>query len=191
MTVEAGTRDARVSGETAIRGGVRSAQPHDSGHKHVAGAAAYADDLPEPQGLLHLCLGLSSVAHARLGGVDLAAVRAAPGVVLVLTAADIPGANDISPTHRHDEPILAEDVVQYAGQPIFLVAAETRDQARRAARLAVIDYQPLPAVLSFEEAMARGEMVTEPMTLARGAAAAALAKRSEEHTSELQSLMRI
>lgn len=164
-----------MSGETAIRGGVRSAQPHDSGHKHVAGAAAYADDLPEPQGLLHLCLGLSTVAHARLRRVDLDAVRAAPGVALVLTAADIPGANDISPTHRHDEPVLAEEVVQYAGQPIFLVAAETRDQARRAARLAAIDYQPLPAVLSFEEAMARGETVTEPMTLARGDAAAALA----------------
>ncbi|HEY9539340.1 MAG TPA: hypothetical protein VIS03_17230, partial [Kiloniellaceae bacterium] len=154
-----------MTGQTAIRGGVHSAQPHDSGHKHVAGAAAYADDLPEPQGLLHLCLGLSSVAHARLRRVDLDAVRAAPGVALVLTAADIPGVNDISPTHRHDEPILAEDIVEYAGQPIFVVAAETRDQARCAARLAAIDYEPLPAVLSFEDAMACGALVTEPMTL--------------------------
>src|SRR3546814_8768252 len=159
MTVEAGTRSVGVSGETAIRGGVRSAQPHDSGHKHVAGAAAYADDLPGPQGLLHLCLGLSSVAHARLRRVDLDAVRAAPGVALVLTAADIPGVNDISPTHRHDEPILAEDIVEYAGQPIFVVAAETRDQARCAARLAAIDYEPLPAVLSFEDAMACGAQI--------------------------------
>src|SRR3546814_6625211 len=66
-----GTTGLGVTGQTAIRGGVHSAQPHDSGHKHVAGAAAYADDLPEPQGLLHLCLGLSSVAHARLRRVDL------------------------------------------------------------------------------------------------------------------------
>jgi xanthine dehydrogenase large subunit len=165
-----------VNGETAIRGGVHSAQRHDSGHKHVAGAAAYADDLPEPQGLLHLCLGLSSVAHARLKRVDLAAVRAASGVVAVLTASDIPGVNDISPTHRHDEPILAEDLVEYAGQPIFVVAAETRDQARRAARLAVIDYEELPAVLSFEDARRSSRLVTEPMTLQRGDAAAALAK---------------
>jgi xanthine dehydrogenase large subunit len=163
-----------VNGETAIRGGVHSAQRHDSGHKHVAGTAAYADDLPEPQGLLHLCLGLSSVAHARLKRVDLAAVRAAPGVVAVLTAADIPGVNDISPTHRHDEPILAEADVEYAGQPIFVAAAETRDQARRAARLAVIDYEELPAVLSFDDARAAGTLVTEPMTLARGDAASAL-----------------
>ncbi|MGE5767059.1 MAG: xanthine dehydrogenase molybdopterin binding subunit [Bacteroidota bacterium] len=165
-----------MSGQTAIRGGVHSPQRHDSGHKHVAGAADYADDLPEPRGLLHLCLGLSTVAHARLRRVDLAAVRAAPGVVAVLTAADIPGLNDISPTHRHDEPILAEDVVEYAGQPVFVVAAETRDQARRAARLAVLDTEPLPAVLSFDAARAAGALVTEPMTLQRGDAAAALAK---------------
>src|SRR3546814_11991103 len=82
------------------------------------------------------------------------AVRAAPGVALVLTAADIPGVNDISPTHRHDEPILAEDIVEYAGQPIFVVAAETRDQARCAARLAALDLDPLPAVQSFQDAMA-------------------------------------
>lgn len=159
-----------------IRGGVQTPQRHDSGHKHVAGAAAYADDLVEPQGLLHVCLGLSSHAHARLKNVDLEAVRAAEGVRLVLTAADIPGVNDISPTHLHDEPILAEGEVFYAGQPIFAVAAETREQARFAARLAQIDYEPLPAVLSYAEARAAGKLVTEPMTLARGDAQAALAK---------------
>ncbi|WP_193367829.1 xanthine dehydrogenase molybdopterin binding subunit [Pelagibius marinus] len=159
-----------------IRGGVQTPQRHDSGHKHVAGAAAYADDLVEPQGLLHVCLGLSSHAHARLKKVDLDPVRRAEGVHLVLTAADIPGVNDISPTHLHDEPILAEDEVHYAGQPIFAVAAETREQARFAARLAAIDYEPLPAVLSYEEARAAGKLVTEPMTLARGDAKAALEK---------------
>jgi len=155
---------------------VRSAQRHDSGHKHVAGAAAYADDLPESQGLLHLCLGLSTRAHARLNKVDLSAVRAHPGVELVITAADIPGVNDISPTHRHDEPILAEGEVHYVGQPIFCVAARSRVAARRAARLAEIDYEDLPAVLTFEQARAAGTLVTEPMTLKRGDAQAALAK---------------
>lgn len=165
-----------MNGTSAIKGGVRTAQRHDSGHKHVAGAAAYADDLPEPQGLLHLCLGLSSQAHARLKSVDLTAVRAIEGVELVITAADIPGVNDISPTHRHDEPILAEDEVHYVGQPIFCVAARTRDAARRAARLAEIDYEVLPAVLTFDDAKAAGTLVTEPMTLQRGDARAALAK---------------
>jgi len=160
--------------EATIKGGVQQPLHHDSGHKHVSGSAAYIDDLPEPQGLLHIALGLSTVAHGRIRKLDLAPVRAAEGVVLVLTAADVPGVNDISPTHRHDEPILAEGTVEYVGQPIFAVVARTRDQARRAARLAEIDYDPLPAVLSFAEARAGGEMVTEPMTLARGDAAAAL-----------------
>ena len=163
-----------VAGGDTIRGGVQAPQRHDSGHKHVAGTATYVDDIAEPQGLLHICLGLSTVAHARLARVDLAAVRAAEGVRLVLTAGDIPGENDISPTHRHDEPILAEAVVEYVGQPIFAVAADTREQARCAARLAKIEYDALPPVLSFEDARARGEMVTEPMTLSRGDAAAAL-----------------
>ena len=160
--------------EAMITGGVHRPQRHDSGHKHVSGTAAYIDDLPEPQGLLHVYLGISSVAHARIRDMNLEAVRAAEGVVLVLTAEDIPGVNDVSPTHRHDEPILAEGLVEYAGQAIFAVAAKTRDQARRAAQLAEIDYEPLEPVLDFDEAKQRGVMVTDPMTLSRGDAHKAL-----------------
>ena len=162
--------------EAMITGGVHRPQRHDSGHKHVSGTAAYIDDLPEPQGLLHVYLGISSVTHARIRNLNLEAVRAAEGVVLVLTAEDIPGVNDVSPTHRHDEPILAEGLVEYAGQAIFAVAAKTRDQARRAAQLAEIDYEPLEPVLDFAEAKQRGVMVTDPMTLSRGDAAQALAE---------------
>ena len=88
--------------------------------------------------------------------VDLAPVRAAPGVVCVLTAADMPGENDVSPTHRHDEPLLATDLVEFVGQPLFAVVADTRDQARRAARLAVVEYEELPAVLDVDAARAAG-----------------------------------
>ncbi|NIA68690.1 xanthine dehydrogenase molybdopterin binding subunit [Pelagibius litoralis] len=158
----------------AIKGGVQAAWRHDSGHKHVSGAAAYIDDLPEAQGLLHVYLGLSTVAHARIKKLDLDAVRAAEGVEDVLTAADIPGANDISPTHRHDEPVLAVGIVEFVGQPIFAVAATTRDAARRAALLARVDYDPLPAVIGMAEARQDGTLVTDPMTLARGDAEVAL-----------------
>ena len=116
---------------------------------------------------------------------DLTAVRAAQGVVLVLTADDIPGENDISPTHRHDEPVFATDLVQYAGQPIFAVAAGTRDQARRAVQAAVIEYQPLDPVLSIEAAKAIGTVVTEPLTLARGDAAAALERAPRRITGRM------
>ena len=94
-----------------ISGGVAAAEPHDSAAKHVTGKAVYIDDMPEPAGTLHGCLGLSAVAHGTIASIDLSAVRAAPGVVDVLTASDIPGENDISPTGRHDEPVLADDRV--------------------------------------------------------------------------------
>lgn len=158
-----------------VKGAVHEALPHDSALRHVTGEALYIDDLPEPQGLLHVQLGLSAKAHARLSRVDLDAVRAAEGVVCVLTAADVPGENDVSPTHRHDEPLLAVDLVEYAGQPIFAVAARTREQARRAVRLAVIEYDELPAVLDAEAALPGGTLVTDPLTLRRGDARAAIA----------------
>ena len=75
---------------------------HESAHLHVAGAAAYTDDLPELAGTLHCALGLSPVAHGTLRGIDLDALRALPGVVDVLTAQDIPGTNDCGPI-AHDD----------------------------------------------------------------------------------------
>jgi xanthine dehydrogenase large subunit len=170
-----------------IKGAVHEARPHDSAHKHVTGEALYIVDLPEPAGLLHVYLGLAARAHARIVSMDLAAVRAAEGVVLVLTAADIPGENDVSATHRHDEPLLATDLVQHVGQPVFAVAARNREQARRAARLAVIEYQELPAVLDVVEALPGGTLVTDPLTLRRGDARAAIAAAPRR----LQGRMRI
>jgi xanthine dehydrogenase large subunit len=150
--------------------------PHESARLHVTGEATYIDDLPEPVGTLHGCLGLSQRAHAEIAALDLAPVRAAPGVVEVLTAADIPGENDVSPTHRHDEPILAGTRVAFHGQPIFCVIARTRAQARAAARLAKIDYRDLPHATDIDAAETQGlPMVTEPLTLARGDVEAALA----------------
>ena len=158
-----------------ISGGVHQPRAHDSAWRHVSGAAAYIDDLPAPAGLLHVYLGISTHAHARITRLDLDPVRRAPGVVRVLTAADVPGVNDVSPTHRHDEPLFATTVVEYAGQALFAVAAETRDQARRAARLAVVEYEDLPALLDVAAARPGGKLVTEPLTLQRGDAPAAIA----------------
>ncbi|MCC5983710.1 MAG: xanthine dehydrogenase molybdopterin binding subunit [Rhodobacteraceae bacterium] len=127
--------------------------PHDAAPLHVAGSARYVDDIPTPAGTLHLCFGLSEVAHGRITALDLDPVRAAPGVVAVLTAADLPFANDVSPS-VHDEPLLADGTVHYAGQPVFLVVAESHHAARRAARMGRIDIAPLPAILSIEDALA-------------------------------------
>ena len=159
----------------ALTGAGLGSPAHDSAHKHVTGRADYTDDIPEPAGTLHACLGLSTVAHGRITAMNLTPVRDAPGVVGTLTAADIPGINDISPTHLDDEPVFAEKTVEFHGQPIFAVIARTRDAARRAARLAVIEYDALPHALDPMAAIEAGyPHVTPPLTLARGDAPAAL-----------------
>lgn len=158
-----------------IAGGVATDQRHDSAHKHVAGTAVYIDDMPEPAGTLHVGLGLSTVAHGKLKTVELSAVRAAPGVIDVLTYADVPGENDVSPSGMHDDPVFAEGKVQFHGQPVFAVIAETREQARRAARLARIEYEELPAILDIWDLDAQNDkLVWPPLVLKRADAAAAI-----------------
>ncbi|MCV3238363.1 xanthine dehydrogenase molybdopterin binding subunit [Mesorhizobium sp. ZC-5] len=160
-----------------IKGGVATDQRHDSAHKHVTGEAMYIDDMPEPAGTLHGCLGLSTVAHGTIRDLDVSAVRSAPGVVDVLLAGDVPGENDISPTGRHDEPVLADGKVQFFGQPIFCVIGETREAARRATRLAKVTYTELPAIIDIGELdPVSSKLVTPPLTLKRGDAAAAIAR---------------
>ena len=152
----------------------KPANPHDSAPLHVAGAARYTDDIAEAADLLHLAFGQSSEAHARILKIDLAAVRAAPGVVAVYTASDIPHANDVSPVAGDDQ-LLADGKVICVGQALFLVAAITRDAARKAARLAQVDYEPLPPVLTIGEARAAGSLIEPAQRMARGNAAKALA----------------
>ncbi|MDH4874202.1 xanthine dehydrogenase molybdopterin binding subunit [Pseudomonas sp. BN515] len=146
---------------------------HESAHLHVSGEATYIDDIPELQGTLHAALGMSEKAHARLLSLDFSAVRTSPGVVAVLTAADIPGRNDCGPI-VHDDPILADGIVQYIGQPLFVVVAESALAARRAARRAKVEYEELPAVLTPQEAKRLQSFVLPPLHLRRGEAEQAM-----------------
>ncbi|WP_256077408.1 xanthine dehydrogenase molybdopterin binding subunit [Massilia sp. YIM B04103] len=147
--------------------------PHESAILHVLGEATYTDDIPEAQGTLHAALGLSAKAHARITALNLAPVLAAPGVVAAYTWRDIPGTNDCGPI-IHDDPILAEEKVEYVGQPIFIVVADSHDNARRAARKAEVQYEELPAILTPEAARDAQSFVVPPMRLARGNAQQAL-----------------
>ncbi|MFI5410561.1 xanthine dehydrogenase molybdopterin binding subunit [Kaistia sp. UC242_56] len=115
---------------------IRKPLPHDSAPRHVTGVAAYIDDIREPAGTLHIAPGYAPIAKGRITGLDLDAVRAFPGVVAVLTAADIPGVNDVSPKLIGDDPTLAVDEIRFYGQVVFVVVAKTRDIARRAAKKA-------------------------------------------------------
>jgi xanthine dehydrogenase large subunit len=164
-----------ASGADQISGRVGEARPHDSAVKHVTGKALYVDDLPEPARTLQLYAFPAERAHARVTKLDLAHVRAAPGVACVITAADIPGINDISPIHAHDDPLLCAGEVMFWGQPLFCVAAETLAQARAAAALAEIGYEDLPAILTIEDALAAKSFVLDDQRLRKGDAAASIA----------------
>ena len=148
--------------------------PHDSAHLHVTGRALYCDDIPLPANALHGAFGLSRIAHGRIRERDLSAVIATPGVVAVALPADIPGENNYGGV-VHDDPIFADGLVQYAGQPLFAVAADSYATARRAARLALVTYHELPALLDIRAALAAQSYVLPSRTLVRGTPTTVLA----------------
>ncbi len=165
---------------------VASPLPHDSGPLHVTGEARYVDDIPTPAGTLHLAFGLSTIACGRIEAVELSAVRDAPGVVAVLTADDLPFANDVSPS-IHDEPLLSDGGVHYVGQPIFLVVATTHLAARKAARLGQITYDEDTPILTIDEAMAANSRFEDgPRIWNKGDVDAAIANAPRRLTGRIE-----
>ncbi|WGW05064.1 xanthine dehydrogenase molybdopterin binding subunit [Tropicibacter oceani] len=152
---------------------VSKSLPHDAARLHVTGAARYIDDIPAPADALHLAFGLSQIAAGRVTAIDLAAVRAAPGVVRVWEAGDLPSDCDCSPS-AHDEPLLSGHTIHYLGQPVFLVAATSHLAARRAVRLAKIEYQTRDAILTIDDAMDAGSSFGDPRIWERGDAGEAI-----------------
>jgi len=163
-----------------VKGGVNTAQRHDSALKHVTGQALYIDDMPEPAGTLHAALVLSPIAHGRLKKVE---VPPSPGVVAVLAARDIPGRNDVAPVGS-DEPLFAADHVFYAGMPLAMVVATTLDAARHAADRATIEIDAEPAILDIEGALAAKTYVQAPQTLLRGDPDAAMSSAPHRLSAE-------
>jgi len=149
--------------------------PHDAAPLHVSGSARYVDDIPTPKGSLHLAFGLSPIAKGKITAMDMSAVKAADGVVMVMTADDLPFANDVSPS-IHDEPLLSDGTVHYIGQPVFMVVATSHLAARKAARLGKIDYAEETPILTVEEALAADSRFEDgPRIYAKGDADAAIA----------------
>ncbi len=146
---------------------------HESAHAQVQGAVRYVDDLPELQGTLHAAPVMSRIAHGRVRGLDFSAALSMPGVRGVVTAQDIPG-DPIFAAFSHDEPIFAADVVQYIGNVMALIVADDVMTARKAARLVKADTEPLPSILTTQEALEKNHFVLPPVHVARGDADAAL-----------------
>ncbi|MGA8260397.1 MAG: xanthine dehydrogenase molybdopterin binding subunit [Arenicellales bacterium] len=177
--------EGEIRAPKGVKGAVGEQYPHDSSRLHVSGHAWYTDDIPEPKGLLHAAVGMSRVAHGRIASMNLDAVREMPGVVEVCTASDICGENNFGPV-VHDDPILAVDTVQYAGQAMFAVAADTVDHARRAARKANIDIETLDPVLDLDDALKRQSLVLPSQTIRRGDPDGALSRAKHRLNGRLE-----
>ena len=161
-----------------------TALPHESGALHVTGEARYVDDLPAE----HMLAGKgvwSPHAHARIQSFDLSAAAKVPGVHAVLSHRDIPGVNQMGPVVK-DELCLAVDEVTFVGQAVFLIAAETEEQCREAEKLISVDYEPLPAILTIEEAIAKNSLMGPPRKIERGDPVAALSAAKHRISGELR-----
>jgi xanthine dehydrogenase large subunit len=163
---------------------VRRPLAHDSAERHVAGSAPYLDDLREPEGTLHVAPGGSPVARGHVKSLDLSAVRSAPGVVAVITAADIPGHNNIGAIVA-DEPLFATKAVAFHGQPLFAVVADSYLAARRAVKLAKIEIQADTPIVTVEDALKAGTKVLDDYDFIVADAPAAIAASPHRVTGTL------
>ncbi|HFE63227.1 MAG TPA: xanthine dehydrogenase molybdopterin binding subunit, partial [Caldithrix sp.] len=124
-------------------------------------------------------------AHAKIKSFDLSGARQLPGVHAVLSYRDVPGENQMGPVVK-DEPCLAEDEVNFIGQGVFLIAAESEEICREAERLIQVEYQPLKPILSIEEAIEKGNVLGPWRKIERGDVETALAKAPHRIQGELR-----
>lgn len=165
---------------------VTASKAHESARLHVTGQARYVDDMPLPADCLHAYVGGIPVASGVIKSIDITPVKAMPGVVDVISAADVPGHKDIGPVFPGD-PLLAEQQINYWMQPVIAVAAEDRDSARRAARALVYDVEPQAAILDLASAREQQRQVRPSHSLVKGDAATAL--QGAPHTLHVKQAM--
>lgn len=163
---------------------VGQAVPHESAIGHVTGAALFTDDLiGRLTGVLHAFPVRSAHTHALVTRLEVAPALGVPGVVRVLTAADVPGVNDAG--EHHDEPLFPTEVM-FRGHAVAWVLADSLEAAKAGAASVVVEYSPLPAIVTIADAEAAGSFQGEAPVVRRGDAAAAMATASHIFSGELE-----
>ena len=157
---------------------------HESAHLHVTGQALYTDDLlARTPNCLHAWPLQAAHAHALVAELDVTPAYAVPGVVHVLTAADVPGVNDAGV--KHDEPLFPSEVMFY-GHAVCWVLGETAEAARLGAEVIEVAYEPLPSILTLTEAIAAESFQGHQRTVSRGDADAALSSAAHRFSGEFE-----
>ncbi|WP_425914732.1 xanthine dehydrogenase molybdopterin binding subunit [Pseudomonas sp. GWSMS-1] len=157
-----------------ITTGVGRSVKHESADKHVSGEAIYVDDRLEFPNQLHVYARMSDRAHARIISIDTAPCYAIPGVAIAITKDDVPGQLDIGPVVAGD-PLLADGKVEYVGQVVLAVGADSLETARKAAMAAIIEYEDLEPVLDVVDALRKKHFVLDSHQHKIGNSAAELA----------------
>jgi len=154
--------------------GVGRSVKHESADKHVTGEAVYVDDRLEFPNQLHVYARQSDRAHARIVRIDTSPCYEFPGVAIAITKDDVPGQLDIGPVVAGD-PLLADGKVEYVGQVVLAVAADSLETARKAAMAAIVEYEDLEPVLDVVEAYRKKHFVLASHTHRIGDSASQLA----------------
>ncbi len=141
--------------------------PHESAHNHVSGRAIYTDDQTAGKRMLETWPVCSPHAHAKILKRDAAVAREMPGIKAVLLAEDVPGANNVGAVKR-DEILLADTEALYHGHIVALVVGESLEACRAAAKKVVVEYEPLPPILTLEQAVAAESFHNDPNFIRRG-----------------------
>lgn len=165
-------------------GSVGQSKYHESAIKQVCGTANFADDNPEPQGCLHAYPVLAPVASGFIKSIDTTKAEALTGVKRIFGADDVPGKLDIGPVFPGDI-LLTNHEVQYHGQPVLVVVADTHETARRAARLVVIECEQTSPILDIKEAIDKQHWVRPPHSLNRGDSANAIKSAAHQLKGEI------
>ncbi len=157
-----------------ITTGVGRSVKHESAPKHVSGEAVYVDDRLEFPNQLHVYARMSDRAHARITRIDTSPCYQFPGVAIAITAEDVPGQLDIGPVVAGD-PLLADGKVEYVGQVVLAVGADSLETARKAAMAAIVEYEDLEPVLDVVDALRKKHFVLDSHQHKRGDSTTALA----------------
>ena len=167
-----------------INTGVGRGVKHESADKHVSGEAVYIDDRLEFPNQLHVYARMSERAHARITKLDVTPCYAFPGVAIAITAKDVPAQLDIGAVAPGD-PLLADGKVEYLGQVVLAVAADSLETARKAAMAAIVEYEDLEPVLDVVDALRKKHFVLDSHQHKIGDSNAALARAKNRITGTL------